>query len=283
MGPAGANAGGRLDQAVHGGLIAEDRLARAIMAAMIDGETDARVLAEMARGRMETQKSQIYTALEGNFNANHTQLAKWIPMPIGSTAWTSRWPSSTMAITAACEPSGRTRSSCWRQSPGVGPPGRADHRGRDRHRHGAVPHGRAPGILGRPGAIDVQVRGQTHPGRAPPRQQVADRDAGRGGRIGRPDARQELPRRPARPAHPSTRDEPGPDRGGSPILTTAYYVFKRDEPYRDLGPEWLAQRNEEAHTRRLVAQFEKLGHSVVTRSRRPDPSTQRGVGLRPTR
>ena len=46
------------------------------------------------------------------------------------------------------------------------------------------------------------------------------------------------------------------------ILTTAYYMLKRDEPYRDLGPEWLAQRNDEAHTRRLVAQLEKLGHSV---------------------
>ena len=33
--------------------------------------------------------------------------------------------------------------------------------------------------------------------------------------------------------------------------------------YRDLGPEWLAKRNEEAHTRRLVAQLEKLGHIVV--------------------
>jgi len=47
------------------------------------------------------------------------------------------------------------------------------------------------------------------------------------------------------------------------ILITAYYMLKRDEPYRDLGPEWLATRNEEAHTRRLVAQLEKLGHTVV--------------------
>ncbi len=47
------------------------------------------------------------------------------------------------------------------------------------------------------------------------------------------------------------------------ILTTVHYVLKRDEPYRDLGPEWLAKRNEEAHTRRLVAQLEKLGHTVV--------------------
>jgi transposase len=47
------------------------------------------------------------------------------------------------------------------------------------------------------------------------------------------------------------------------ILVTAYYMLTRDQPYQDLGPEWLATRNEEAHTRRLVAQLEKLGHTVV--------------------
>jgi transposase len=46
------------------------------------------------------------------------------------------------------------------------------------------------------------------------------------------------------------------------ILTTAYYMLKRDEPYTDLGLEWLAKRNDEAHTRRLVAQLERLGHTV---------------------
>ena len=34
-------------------------------------------------------------------------------------------------------------------------------------------------------------------------------------------------------------------------------------PWRHLGADWLAKRNEEAHTRRLVAQLEKLGHTVV--------------------
>ena len=47
------------------------------------------------------------------------------------------------------------------------------------------------------------------------------------------------------------------------ILITAYYMLQRDEPYRDLGPDWLVRRNEEAHTRRLVAQLEKLGHTVI--------------------
>lgn len=40
-------------------------------------------------------------------------------------------------------------------------------------------------------------------------------------------------------------------------------MLTRDEPYRDLGPDWLGARNEEAHTRRLVAQLQRLGHTVV--------------------
>jgi transposase len=47
------------------------------------------------------------------------------------------------------------------------------------------------------------------------------------------------------------------------ILVSAYWMLTRDEPYRDLGPEWLARRNDEAHARRLVAQLERLGHTVV--------------------
>jgi hypothetical protein len=40
-------------------------------------------------------------------------------------------------------------------------------------------------------------------------------------------------------------------------------MLKRDQPYHDLGADWHERRNEEAHTRRLVAQLEKLGHTVV--------------------
>ncbi len=47
------------------------------------------------------------------------------------------------------------------------------------------------------------------------------------------------------------------------ILVSAYYILKNDEPYRELGADWLTRRNTEAHTRRLVAQLEKLGHTVV--------------------
>ena len=47
------------------------------------------------------------------------------------------------------------------------------------------------------------------------------------------------------------------------ILVSAYYMLERNEPYRDLGPDWLRHRHDQAHTRRLVAQLERLGHTVV--------------------
>lgn len=47
------------------------------------------------------------------------------------------------------------------------------------------------------------------------------------------------------------------------MLVSAFWMLERDQPYQDLGPDWLAKRSQEAHTRRLVAQLERLGHTVV--------------------
>jgi transposase len=47
------------------------------------------------------------------------------------------------------------------------------------------------------------------------------------------------------------------------MLVSAYYILLRDEPYSELGADWLARRNDQAHTRRLIAQLERLGHTVV--------------------
>ena len=39
-------------------------------------------------------------------------------------------------------------------------------------------------------------------------------------------------------------------------------MLKRDELYRDLGPDWHVRRDAQAHTRRLVTQLDRLGHTV---------------------
>ena len=50
---------------------------------------------------------------------------------------------------------------------------------------------------------------------------------------------------------------------GHSILVAAYHMLQRDQAYADLGPDWRERRNVEAHTRRLVAQLEHLGHTVI--------------------
>jgi transposase len=47
------------------------------------------------------------------------------------------------------------------------------------------------------------------------------------------------------------------------ILVAPYWMLNRDEPYRDLGADWHQRRNNEAHTRQLIAQLERLGHTVI--------------------
>jgi transposase len=69
---------------------------------------------------------------------------------------------------------------------------------------------------------------------------------------------------------------------GHSILVSAYWMLTPDQPYHDLGPEWLARRNDEAHARRLVAQLERLGHTWSS-TRSPDltPQEQRTGFARP--
>ena len=48
------------------------------------------------------------------------------------------------------------------------------------------------------------------------------------------------------------------------MLVAAYHMLIRDEPYHDLGPTWLDEHaRNQANTRRLVTQLERLGHTVI--------------------
>jgi transposase len=48
------------------------------------------------------------------------------------------------------------------------------------------------------------------------------------------------------------------------MLVAAYYMLERDEPYRDLGADYFTRPiDPQIATRRLVAQLERLGHTVT--------------------
>jgi hypothetical protein len=46
------------------------------------------------------------------------------------------------------------------------------------------------------------------------------------------------------------------------VLISAYHMLTRDVPYHDLGPDWNKRQTAESRTKHLVAELEKLGHTV---------------------
>ncbi|MBI4219474.1 MAG: IS110 family transposase, partial [Chloroflexi bacterium] len=48
------------------------------------------------------------------------------------------------------------------------------------------------------------------------------------------------------------------------ILVASYYILLRNQPYADLGPDYLLTRDStDAYKARLVRQLERLGHKVT--------------------
>ncbi len=234
--------------------------ARAMLTAMIGGETDARVLAEMAKGRMRSKIPDLAQALEGHFDQHHAVLARSILDRLDRVQ--EAMAELDRSITAACEP-WRHQLDLLQTIPGVGPRVAQvilAETGGDMSRFPTAAHlaswaGLAP-------AIHESAGKRSPAGRRRGNKWLASILVEAAGSVGRMHGKNYLAVQHAR----LTRRR-GMSRAqvavAHTILTTAYYVLKRDEPYRDLGPEWLAKRNEEAHTRRLVAQLEKLGHTVV--------------------
>ncbi|MEX2459456.1 MAG: hypothetical protein WD770_10790 [Actinomycetota bacterium] len=56
------------------------------------------------------------------------------------------------------------------------------------------------------------------------------------------------------------------------ILVVAYHVLSRNQPFEDLGADYLLHRDANGgYKRRLVRQLERLGHAV-TLAPIPDPA-----------
>jgi transposase len=234
--------------------------ARAILTAMIDGESDARTLADMAKGKMRSKIPDLAQALEGHFDAHHAQLARSLLDRIDRVERAMR--ELDLAIAAACLPWAH-ELELLQTIPGVGPKVAQviiAETGADMSKFPSAAHlaswaGLAPAIYESAGK-------RTPAGRRRGNKWLCGMLVEAAGSVGRMRGKNYLSVQHAR----LTRRR-GMSRAqvavAHSILTTAYYMLKRDEPYDDLGPQWLERRNEEAHTRRLVAQLEKLGHTVT--------------------
>src|SRR5687767_12844541 len=166
--------------------------ARAMLTAMIDGEQDPLVLADMAKGKLRRKIPDLAQALTGHFDANHARLARSMLRRLDVVE--QALAELDAVIIDAFQP-WQHQIELLQTIPGVGPKVAQviiAETGGDMAR---FPHPRPLDCLGRVSAGDARVRRQTVPGRKAARQQMADRDAGRSRRIGRSDARQELPGR----------------------------------------------------------------------------------------
>ncbi len=234
--------------------------ARAILAAMIAGETDALVLADMAKGKMRSKIPDLAQALEGNFDRHHAQLARSLLDRIDRVERAMR--ELDLAIEAACEPWAH-QIELLQTIPGVGPKVAQvilAETGGDMSKFPSAAH--LASWAGLSPAIYESAGRRTPAGRRRGNKWLSGILVEAAGSVGRMKGKNYLAVQHAR----LTRRR-GMSRAqvavAHSILTTAYYMLKRDQPYSDLGPQWLEKRNEEAHTRRLVTQLEKLGHTVV--------------------
>jgi hypothetical protein len=91
--------------------------ARAMLTAMIEGEQDPLVLAEMAKGRMRRKIPDLAQALTGHFDANHARLARSMLRRLDLVEQAL---AELEAVIAEAAGRGSTRSTCWKPFPESG-------------------------------------------------------------------------------------------------------------------------------------------------------------------
>ncbi|GAA5200758.1 IS110 family transposase [Arthrobacter gyeryongensis] len=233
--------------------------ARAMLAALIAGEADPEVLAQLAKGKMRSKIPDLIEALTGHFDADHARLA---------AAMLGRLDRVDAALTALDETID-TASRPWAHQiqllqtiPGVGlkvAQAIVAETGGEMSRFPSAAHlaawaGVAPAIHESAGRRTLAGARHGNKWLTSALVEAAASAARRKNTYLSAQQARIASRRGAKRAQVAAAHS---------ILDSAYYMLERNEPYRDLGPDWLQHRHDEAHTRRLVAQLERLGHTVV--------------------
>src|SRR4051812_31957548 len=234
--------------------------ARAMLAEMIDGESDPRALAELAKGRLRSKIPQLAEALTGHFDEHHARLARSILHRLDLVE--AALAELDAVIEAACEPWAH-QIELLQTIPGVGVKVAQviiAETGGDMSRFPSAAHlaawaGLVPAIYESAGKRSPA--GARHGNKWLNHMLVES-----AGSVGRMHGKNYLDVQHAR-----LTKRRGMGRAqvavAHSILVSAYWMLKRDEPYRDLGPDWHVRRDAQAHTRRLVTQLERLGHTVT--------------------
>ena len=234
--------------------------ARAILTAMINGESDPLRLADMAKGKMRRKMPDLAQALTGHFDANHARLARSMLRRLDLVE--QAMAELDQVIVEACQPWAH-QIELLQTIPGVGEKVAQviiAETGGDMARFPTAAHlaawaGLAP-------AMNESAGKQTPAGKRRGNKWLNAMLVEAAGSVGRMHGKNYLAVK-----HAPLLKRRGMGRAniavGHSILVAAYHMLQRDQAYADLGPDWRERRNVEAHTRRLVAQLEHLGHTVI--------------------
>jgi transposase len=234
--------------------------ARAMLTAMIDGETNPLTLANLAKGRMRRKIPDLAQALTGTFEAHHAQLARSMlrRLELIEVALAEL----NAVIAEACRP-WQHQIELLQTIPGVGDTVAqviVAETGADMARFPTAAHlaawaGLAP-------AMHESAGRQVPAGKRHGNKWLTAMLVEAAGSVGRMHGKNYLAAQHAR-----LLKRRGMRRAqiavAHSILVAAYWMLKRDEPYHDLGADWHRRRSDEAHAQRLVAQLERLGHTVI--------------------
>jgi transposase len=234
---------------------------RAMLDALVGGTTDPEVLAELARGRLRSKLPALREALEGHFSNHHALVVGMILAHVdyldGSIAELSAEVERVMApfsdkVELLDTIPGVDRRTAEVLIAEIG----AEMDRFPTHRHLASWAGMCPG--------NGESAGKRRSGKT------------RKGSKWLQSALTESARAAARSKgtylaaqYARLRGRRGPKKKaavavGHSILVIAYHMLERNQPYHELGEDYLHQRrSEEAYRRRLVRQLEKLGHKVM--------------------
>jgi transposase len=234
--------------------------ARAMLTAMIDGEQDPLVLADLAKGKLRRKIPNLAQALTGHFDANHARLARSM---LRRLELVEQALAELDAVLVDAFRPWQHQIELLQTIPGVGPKVAQviiAETGGDMSRFPTAAHlaawaGLAP-------AMHESAGRQSPAGKRHGNKWLAAMLVEAAGSVGRMHGKNYLAARHAR-----LLKRRGMRRAqvavAHSILVAAYWMLKRDEPYHDLGADWHRRRNDQAHARRLVAQLEHLGHTVI--------------------
>jgi transposase len=244
------------------GLVVSDLLGasgRAMLRALQAGERDGVTLAALAKGTLRQKRERLAVALTGRFTEPPCVPARGGAGPHRVPGVRDRAPErADRGRAGALRRPGRTGADDSQRQP----PGSRDARGGDRRRHGAVPHGGAPRLLGRHLSWQSESAGKRHSGRTrhgnPWLRGALVEVAQAAGRT----KNCYLAAQYQRLAAPLGRKKAAL-AVGHPILVIAYHLLHDQTDYPDLGAQYFEQRSAQATERRLVRRLEALGYRVT--------------------